>query len=134
MAQVVSTDYLGQQLKEMQNNIDFNTHSSTAVFSKIVENTRKYCMAETKKISEKKKKTEKQALQELINASDTLNATTPPIDRAVRNYEEAQERFQLQLDKRQQAASDTNFTNFATLGERKSRERREREKGLFLKQ
>ena len=78
-------------------------------------------MEETKKISEKKKKTEKQALQELINASDTLNATTPPIDRAVRNYEEAQERFQLQLAKRQQAASDINFTNFAILGERISR-------------
>ena len=43
-------------LKDMQKNIDFNTHSSTAVFSKIVENTRKYCMAESKKISEKKKK------------------------------------------------------------------------------
>ena len=41
-------------LKDMQNNIDFNTHSSTAVFSKIVENTRKYCMAETKKRKKKK--------------------------------------------------------------------------------
>ena len=69
----------------MQNNIDFNTHSSTAVFSKIVENTRKYCMAETKKISEKKKKTEKQALQELINARDNKNATSPPTDQATRD-------------------------------------------------
>ena len=50
-----------------------------------------------------------------------MNATTPPTDQAVRNYEEAQERFQLQLAKRQQAASDINFTNFATLGERTSR-------------
>ena len=50
-----------------------------------------------------------------------MNATTPPTDQAVRNYEEAQERFQLQLAKRQQAASDINFTNFAILGERTSR-------------
>ena len=78
-------------------------------------------MEETKKISEKKKKNEKQALQELINAQETMNATTPPTDQAVRNYEEAQERFQLQLAKRQQAASDINFTNFATLRERTSR-------------
>ena len=89
-------------LKGMQHNIDFNLHPSTSIFSKLVENTRKYCMEETKKISEKRKKNEKQALQELINARDTMNATSPPTDQAVRNYEEAQERFQLQLAKRHQ--------------------------------
>ena len=108
-------------LKDMQHNIDFDLHSSTNIFSKIVENTRKYCMTETKKISDKRKNNEKQALQELINARDQMNSTSPPTDQATRDYEKAQEKFQLQLAKRQQAASDINFTNFATLGERTSR-------------
>ena len=115
------TNTQNQPLNTMQNDIDFNTHSSTTIFSKIVENTRKYCMEETKKLRDKKKKEENQVIQELIRTRKTMNETTPPNDEAVNDYEKALEKLLLQQTKRQQSASDTNFTNFATLGERTTR-------------
>ena len=105
----------------MQNDIDFNTHSSTTIFSKIVENTRKYCMDETKKLREKKKQEENQAIQELIRTRTEMNETTPPTEQAIENYEKALEKLLLQQSRRQQAASDINFTNFASMGERTTR-------------
>ena len=43
---------------------DFTTHSGSMV--ELVENTRKYCMKETKEIRENKRHNENQAIQELV--------------------------------------------------------------------
>ena len=99
----------------MQNYIEFTTQSSTTIFSKLVQNTRKYCMKKTKKISEKMRQSENQAIQELITTRTAMNAKSPPTEPAISDYEKAQERLLLQQTKIQQAASDINFTNLAAI-------------------
>ena len=78
-------------------------------------------MKATLKKGVERKEKEATAVERLVTARNNLNASVQVTDQLTEDYEEAQLQLQAALSRRSQAASNTNFINHATMGERMSR-------------
>lgn len=107
-------------VSEMQNHIDFDQHDSSTIFSSIINKVRLFCIKETKAIGNKRKEAEKSAISFFITAREALNNS--PLDaNLITAYEAAQQKLQILQARRHQSATERNYSNYATLGERTSR-------------
>ena len=107
-------------VSEMQNHIDFSQHDSSTIFSSIINKVRLFCIKETKAFGEKRKEAEKSAISLYIAAREAMNNSPLDAD-LISAFEAAQQKLQLIQARRHQAATERNYYNYATLGERTSR-------------
>ena len=103
---------------ELQNHIDYERHSSCHVLTKIIENLRNMAKLETKRLREQNLRIEKDAVNKLIQARVAFNSSNDPSDELVEELESAQLNLKSAQIKRANKASERNYLNYATMGER----------------
>ena len=108
-------------LQELQNNIDFDQHSSSEIFSSVVRAVRDFSMAATKKRHQERRAKEDVIVAELVAARERYNRSTPPTEEDTEILESAQQKLTMVQTVRAQAAAKSNHINYSGFGERVSR-------------
>ena len=108
-------------LEDVQSNINYDIHSSSSIFSKLIKHIRKFAIDESRKFSMERRRKEEQLITNLINARNQVNSASPPTADQVNTLEAAQQALMISQTKRVQTANSTNHINYAGFGERMSR-------------
>ena len=106
---------------QLQNNIDFEHHSSSSIFSKVVRKVRSYCVEVTRIRGRLRKEKEDGLIQNLVLARNAVNASVTPSAELVDNLEAVQQKLVIAQSCRAQAAASNNHVSYAAFGERMSR-------------
>ena len=115
------TESDNMSLEEMQTNIDYDSNSSSSIFSAVIRKIRKYAMEESRRINLKNREKEKQLITNLINTRNIVNSASPPTADQVNNLEAAEQALMISQTSRVQSATTSNHINYSGFGERMSR-------------
>ena len=115
------SDQTDVPLKDIQKCIDYDSHSSPRILTRIIKSVRGYCMNQDKIRSQQRKEREKVLIQDLVRTREAFNSSPNPDEATVAAFEEAKRMLIGAQTSRALAAASLNHTQYSAFGERTSR-------------